>query len=509
MKRLFIGGLLSLSIVALGGAPALAQSTMYKHHAILPPNDPLFSSTYYSGSAQPVGQWYLKPNMGEVQSALNAQTAWSYTQGDKSIVIAVLDTGVLFDHPDLQRVTQGGKLLAGYDFVSADSDGGFVRANDGDGWDSDTSDPGDWVNSSLVRAHHALLQDCSLEQSSWHGTRTAGLIGAIAQNVQGIAGVDWNAKILPVRVLGRCGGRLSDIVAGIRWAAGLHVDGVPDNPTPARVISLSLGNTTSCSAVEQAAIDEVRARGVVVVASAGNGQGAVESPANCQGVIAVAGLRHNGTKVGFSSLGAEVAISAPAGNCINGGINDACLYSIDTLTNTGTTIPAINTTTTQFDSNVGTSFSAPLVAGVVGLLLSLNPRLTPDQVKSLLQSTTNPFPSDPSLPICPTLATGTDNDGQCNCTTTQCGAGMLNALAAVNQANPANCLFDWAERNAASTFPSHAVSQTQDIYQYRYYGATQSYLATTADTGQLLYLSPQGLLNLGARTDWFARAGCI
>ena len=503
---------IEIRLATLRAHPAvLAVEPDYRvsHHAVLPPKDTGFSDTRYTGSAQAIGQWYLKANTGEVKSAINALGAWSHTVGDSSVVVAVLDTGILFEHPDLMRVAKGGKLLPGYDFVSGNGEDLFIATNDGDGWDADASDPGDWVDQALLDTNPVGLAGCDTQSSSWHGTRTAGLIGAISQNDQGIAGVDWGARLLPVRVLGRCGGATSDIVAGIRWAAGLPVVGVPDNPNPARVINLSLGHEGACSRAEQTAINEVIARGVVVVASAGNHQGAVESPGNCLGVIAVAGLRHIGTKVGFSSLGAEVAISAPAGNCINVGVGEPCLYSIDTTTNAGEKSPTEHTYTSQIDSNVGTSFAAPLVAGVASLLLSLNPRLTPAQVKAALQDSANPFPSDPSLPTCPTLATGDHNTGQCNCTTTQCGAGMLNALAAVQRVNPANCFFSWAERTVPTWLPTGSSTQTLDIYQYRYYPSVESYLGIAADTGHVLYVNSAGLRDLGPRSTWFTESKCL
>jgi serine protease len=478
-----------------------------QHHSVTP-NDPGFSATQYD-SVQPVGQWYLKGNDADVRSAINAQGAWPYSQGDHAVVVAVLDTGVRFDHPDLLPAASGGRLLPGYDFVSADSDGRFAHANDGDGWDADASDPGDWVDDGLLADHPDALSGCSATKSSWHGTRTAALIGAWSQNERGIAAVDWRARLLPVRVLGRCGGHTSDIIAGIRWAAGLHLTDVPDNPNPAKIINLSLGHTGSCTVSEQAAIDEVLAKGVIVVASAGNGQGAVEAPGNCRGVIAVGGLRHSGTKVGFSSLGAEVSISAPAGNCINVGAQQPCLYSIDTATNAGLTTPAENTYTTQLKSNVGTSFAAPLVSGVAALMLAVNPLLTPTQVKDALKHSANPFPTDPDIPTCPTLADGDNNVGQCNCTITQCGAGMLNAQAAIGRINPSTCFFSWAERSAPVLFPSGSQSHMLDVYEYRHYPPFNTYLAITGDGGRVVFLDALGLKDIGSRKEWFAQSGCL
>src|SRR5262249_43093311 len=157
-------------------------------------------------------------------------------------------TGVRFEHPDLGRVTEGGKLLSGYDFVS-----NAAVANDGDARDADASDPGDWVDDT-DRAQ-PTFSDCTDSSSSWHGTRVSGLIGAMTNNAIGVAGAAFNARILPVRVMGKCGGFDSDIIAGMRWAAGLTVVGVPDNPTPANVINLSLGGDGACTAAYQSAVD--------------------------------------------------------------------------------------------------------------------------------------------------------------------------------------------------------------------------------------------------------------
>src|SRR5262249_17403858 len=161
-------------------------------------------------------------------SAVNAIGAWDRETGSTGVVVAVLDTGILYDHPDLGRSDHGGRLLPGYDFVS-----GVAQANDGDGRDADPSDPGDWVSASAKS--NAAFPGCATSTSSWHGTRVAGMIGALPNNGVGVAGLTWNTWVQPVRVLGKCGGIDSDILAGMRWAGGLHVDGITDNPTPARV----------------------------------------------------------------------------------------------------------------------------------------------------------------------------------------------------------------------------------------------------------------------------------
>jgi serine protease len=380
-------------------------------HAL--PNDPLFSNQWYEMNNQP--------------AAIDAITAWDTTTGRTDIVIADLDTGIRFDHPDLGPLG-GTKLLAGYDFVTDPA-----VANDGDGRDADASDPGDWVTSADVAT--TKFSGCTAGNSSWHGTRTAGILGAIANNSTGIAGISWGAKILPVRVLGKCGGADSDILDAMRWASGLHVDGVPDNTHPAQIINMSLGGTGACTSAEQIVINEVLAKGVLVVVSAGNEGGPVDSPANCGGVAGVAGLRNVGTKVGFSSLGAEISLAAPAGNCIN--TTGTCVYPIDTTSNAGTTTPTINGYTDQLNPSLGTSFSAPIVSGIAALMVSANSNLTAPQLIARLKegAVTFPVSSDTTIPNCHVPTGSSDlQTTECNCTKQTCGAGMANAPGALKAA---------------------------------------------------------------------------
>lgn len=365
-------------------------------------------------------QWYL---LSAQPAATRTELAWDVTRGSAATVVAVLDTGVRFDHPDLGSTGTGGKLLAGYDFVSD-----IAVANDGSGNDPDPADPGDWIDS--ADRSQAVFSGCDEKPSSWHGTRVAGLIGALTDNAVGVAGGAWDTRILPVRVLGKCGGFDSDIIAGMRWAAGLPVN-APLNPNPAKVINLSLGGPGVCTAAYQAAVDEIAARGVLVVASAGNEGGAVATPANCAGVLGVAGLRHVGTKVGFSSLGPEIGISAPGGNCVNGA-GQPCLFSIVVATNTGTTTPAAATYSDQLNANFGTSFSAPLAASAAALMNAVNATLLPAQLIALLKSSATSFPFNSAVPTCHVPADSTDlQTSECNCTVGTCGAGMLNTGAAV------------------------------------------------------------------------------
>ncbi len=401
---------------------AVADERRYPHTV---PTDTLYSTQ----------QWYLQngaytgagadPTVATQPSAIHAQSAWDFGVGTSNVVIAVIDTGVLYSHPDL-----GSRLLPGYDFISE-----ALIANDGDGRDADATDAGDWITSAEDGANNGPFSDCGVSPSSWHGTRVSGIIGALSNNAQGVTGITWNTRILPARALGKCGGFDSDIIDAMAWAAGLHVANVPDNPQAnwAKVENLSLGSVEACPASYQSVVATLATMGVVVVASAGNENGPVDAPANCPSVVAVAGLRHTGTKVGFSSLGPEVAVGAPGGNCVNvtGG---PCLFSIGTTTNDGATTAGNNTYTDQVNNiNVGTSFSAPIVSGILGLMASANSHLTPAQLTARLKESATPYPvsSDPNAPpMCP----ATNTNSECTCTTSTCGAGMANAENAIKDA---------------------------------------------------------------------------
>ena len=446
LPETLFGADVAAALEKLRADPAVAFADVDERrypHAL--PNDPLFVP-----SATASGQWYmLTPSTATPTSdaaATDAVSAWGITQGSSGTVIADVDSGIRFDHPDLLRAGFSGRLLPGYDFVGQDLDssnsaplGTFLVANDGDGWDPDPSDPGDWVNSTdLMNTKVFPSKNCSVENSSWHGTRVMGVLGALTNNNVGIAGMSWNPYLLPVRALGKCGGLDSDIIAGIMWSVGMTVSDdsgnpVPDNPYPADIINLSLGGTGgSCSSSYQSLVTQLAGMGVLVVASAGNESGPVDIPANCPGVLAVAGLRNVGTKVGYSSLGLEVGIGAPAGNCVN--TSGPCLRSIDTTVNEGLTVPAGSGYTDQINSNLGTSFSAPIVSGVAALMRAVNANLTPEQLIARIKASSTPYPQPAGLALC---VAGSTSSVECACTTGTCGAGMVNAFSAVKAAlNP-------------------------------------------------------------------------
>jgi serine protease len=370
----------------------LAEPDAIMHPTALIPNDPSYPS-----------QWNLaapsSPNLG----GANLPNAWSITTGSAAVAVAVIDTGYR-PHADL------GTVLPGYDFISD-----IPTANDGDGRDADARDPGDWITAAENASGD--FKRCGVSDSSWHGTHVAGTIAALMNNSVGIAGVAPNVKILPVRVLGKCGGFTSDIVDGMRWAAGIAVPGVPANPYPAQVLSMSLGGSAiSCSATYQSAVTDVTNAGKVIVVATGNdGTQFINAPADCTGVIAVTAHAIDGDNADYANIGPKTTLSAPGGGC--GGSNSNCLPAnspgVYSLWNTGLTVPASD----SYTSYKGTSMATPHVAGVVALMFSLNPSLTPAQVKSYLQTSSRPHPSGT---VCSAMYSG------------ECGAGLLDAQMALN-----------------------------------------------------------------------------
>ncbi|MDH3209037.1 MAG: S8 family serine peptidase [Burkholderiaceae bacterium] len=389
------------------------------------PNDPRFVDG---------NQWWLKSVSGSDTNALadrlrgvpGFQTAWTFVKGSPTAVVAVLDTGITA-HQDLDANVLPN---SGYDFVST-----VEYAKDGDGRDGDPSDEGDGVTRADITNNPALFSLCKEENSSWHGTSTAGIVAAVTDNGKNIAAASWNGRVLPVRVAGKCGAEVADIIAGMRWAAGLHVDGVPDNPPAhwARVVNISFGGGAPCNKAYQDAIDELSARGVVVVAAAGNEHVAPTRPANCNGVLGVTALNRDGFKATYSNFGAKVAIATVGGDptAVNVRKGDGIWgpflgdSGITTIGNSGVQDPGNAVERQRF----GTSFSAPIVAGVVSLMFSANPNLTTAQVITGLRVTARPHVTSPEIGLCSNA-----NPGRCICTTSTCGAGILDAAEAVRYA---------------------------------------------------------------------------
>jgi serine protease len=343
--------------------------------AVFTPNDTRFNE-----------QW----NYQWSSNGINAPAAWDRATGS-GVVVAVVDTGYR-PHADLND-----NILPGYDFISD-----VFTANDGNGRDSDARDPGDWEDLGECGPHDPFV----LAPSTWHGTHVAGIIAARTNNARGVAGVAFNARVVPVRVLGKCGGFTSDIAEGVLWAAGVPLAGVPGNANPAKVINVSLGSNGNCGATMQSAINSARTLGASVIVAAGNSNvdASTFTPANCSGVVVVGAVNRAGARSSFSNFGTFVELSAPGGDEPTVEANDI----LSTL-NAGVTTPGAD----SYKFYHGTSMSAPQVSGVAALMLSLTPTLKPDDVTFLLQSTTRNFPV-----VC----------------FVRCGAGILNARAAVDAA---------------------------------------------------------------------------
>lgn len=322
---------------------------------LLTPNDPRYRD-----------QWGYFESVGGVR----ADAAWDSATGD-GVVVAVLDTGIT-RHSDLNA-----NMVGGYDMITD-----LEMAADGDGRDPDPTDPGDSHNGQF---------------STWHGTHVNGTVAALTSNGVGVAGTAFDAQVQMVRVLGKGGGFLSDIVDAVVWASGGSVAGVPANANVAEVINMSLGGSGSCPTSMQGAIDSAVGRGTAVVVAAGNNglDVANTNPANCNNVIAVAATDRNGARASFSNWGSRVDLSAPG-------------VGIWSTFNSGSTFPGDET----YGTKNGTSMSAPHVAGVVALMQSVaSTPLTPAAVESTLKSTARPLPVACSL---------------------GCGAGIVDAKAAVD-----------------------------------------------------------------------------
>ncbi|HEX7801640.1 MAG TPA: S8 family serine peptidase [Pseudoxanthomonas sp.] len=338
------------------------------------PNDPNYSL-----------QWYYSDPVG----GINAPNAWTSSQGQltsgTAVVIAVIDSGKTA-HSDLDA-----KMLSGYDFI-VDS----TIAKDGNGRDADPSDPGIYRvyagDNPCVGSYECSNLTLGVLYSDWHGTMVSGIAAAATDNASGISGTGFNAKILPVRVVGRGGVASSaDVAAAIQWAAGIPVDGV-SNPNPAKVINLSLGfyaaTPTECGSTLQAAVNSAVAAGATVVAAAGNDGGYYRQPATCANVISVAATTRSGTRSTYTSYGSNVDIAAP------GGDGSDLIY---TTSNTGTNQPVAET----YVYAAGTSMSAPQVAGTVALMQAIAMNscsrwLTPAEVESRVLSSARPFPVTPT-----------------------------------------------------------------------------------------------------------------
>ncbi|MBI5955254.1 MAG: S8 family serine peptidase [Chloroflexi bacterium] len=350
------------------------------------PDDPDYK--HASPTTPPTDQWHFHGTYG-----INAPDAWAITTGEASTVVAVLDTGIV-PHDDLDGV-----LAAGYDFVSS------VTNNDGNGRDPVADDPGDYGGSCTT--------------SSWQGTHVAGIIGAASNNATGVAGIDWNADILPVRVIGTCGSvAVTDLVDGMRWAAGLTVSGVPTNLNPADVIHVSASIAGQSCTTYQAQIDAINATGAFIVAPAGDDNSTlIGFPANCDGVFTVAATESEGIRAPYSNYGSAVEISAPGGGNGHG--------EILSTVNAGSTFYQSISGSSIYAGKHGTAFAAAHVSGTIALMLTVNPNFA--------DVTYDPNTYDPYEHILELLdTTATDfSGGDCAGVGEPCGSGIINAGDAI------------------------------------------------------------------------------
>jgi serine protease len=330
-------------------------------------------------------QWDLY----EAAGGINAPDAWDVTTGSSSVVVGIIDTGIT-DHESFKG-SDSQKLVPGYSFVRNSAD------NHDDG----------------IETGHGKV---------YHGTHVAGTIGALTGPGQHISGIAPKTRILPVQVLGSDGsGNMSNIIEGMKWAAGLPANGAPSNPNPAQVLNMSLGGQAilGCMLIKplQEAIDQITAKGTSVVVAAGNGdaQGNPQNvegtmgfvPASCKGVVTVASVGREGLRAFYSNYGKRVDITAPGG---------------DQHRDRGATEDGIYSTTSpgHYEFYQGTSMASPHVAGVVALMKAVAPGLSATEVTAGLKASARPFPADSSELSCSTSAI--------------CGAGILNADQAVKWA---------------------------------------------------------------------------
>lgn len=350
-------------LVALLGRRAGVKFTEANgiRHALAVPNDNLYPA-----------MWHLPP--------INMPAAWDIEKGSvTSVTVAVVDTGII-SHPDLNP-----RVQAGYDMISD-----ITMANDGDGRDADPTDPGN---------------DRPNGGSSWHGSHTAGTIGAATDNSTGVSGINWNARLVPVRVLGKGGGTDFDIAAGMNWAAGGTVPSAPTNANPASVVNMSLGGQGGPSQTYQDVIDDAATRNVIFVVAAGND--AIDAsgftPCNQTGVLCIGATRFSGKRSSYSNFGNRVDLMAPGGEVAEDenadGYPDGVLSTFKDDSNGS---PA-------YSFQNGTSMAAPHIAGIVSLMKAKAPGLTFAQARNALVSTANPA-------------------SQCN---EGCGAGLVNVLKAL------------------------------------------------------------------------------
>ena len=399
---------------------SVEPNTLVNHSMI--PNDPYYAL-----------QWSLQSSADYPGSA-DLSRAWNVTVGSANTVVAVVDTGV---RPNSEFAS---RLLPGYDFVS-----NLFSANDGDGRDGDATDPGDWTQAGDCPGKLAT-------DSSWHGTHVTGIIAATGNNSSGIAGINWLTRILPVRVLGKCAGDISDIIDGMLWAAGIAVPGVPANPYPAQIINMSLGGYRQggCSGSKYSeAINKIKATGALIIVAAGNFKNGDEAanyvPASCDGVMTVGAVGPSGDRASYSnySFQNKLDLSAPGGDIDRYESYAAGIYS---TVNSGKTVPESG----ALASKQGTSQAAPHVSGVASLALALDPQISPELLMLSMLVGSRAFPPDSGCSIYPY----------------PCGLGVLDAyrtLQAVNALKPFSLVYEYYNVDLNHYFRTGSRSESSSV----------------------------------------------
>ena len=429
---------------------------------VIDPIDPLYAS-----------QWDMHVPTAGKEGAANVLPAWSNATG-AGAVVAIIDTGSTA-HPDLVANTPEGW---GVDMVE-----NAASARDGDGRDTNPNDEGDWYS------YTNSAGKTYWKYSSWHGTHVAGTIGA-AQNNIGVSGVAPNVSMFHVRVCHSGGCSFNDIIDGIRWAAGLTTTwdgqqwsnyGLTVNAHPADVINMSLGGGGACWSTLQDAISQARAAGTVVVTAAGNSfrDAANFTPANCNGTVTVAATGRAGGLANYSNFGSAIDIAAPGGDMSrDSGILSTIATGATALTGYG------------YTNYQGTSMAAPHVAGVVALVAGLHPTWGPNEIEAALYSGARPFPADSLRPCVTTSATPTGSQRQC-------GAGLLDAVGALNMAQP-TLTITAPERLAAGE--SATVSAASDLPGIVTLAVASASAANCTLSGATLTATQTGTCALNAET---------